>query len=262
MAKGVDSLVESADYDTSINVIGGLKDCSIIHQAITSFFDNGNAFDEKNTRLRTERSRMRIEHAVKEGFLKFHNQDHRDLIKSLFQNSAPGNELELVLYWQFALNNSLFRVVSSDLFMKTYFSGRTGIGKDDVVAYLKEIVPHDVEMKPKWSENTISTLATKYLNLLTKLNLIEGGRVKLFRYVKPTSEQIVIFLYFAKLFEPGNSDISTNGFLPLSFVPQEDFHRRLKRLSLKGLFNMDMNGVALKVELTYGYKEICDVLYG
>ncbi|MGZ4042325.1 MAG: BrxA family protein, partial [Bacteroidia bacterium] len=41
----------------------------------------------------------------------------------------------------------------------------------------------------------------------------------------------------------------------------DDIRDRLKRLSLKGFFNMDFNGVALNIELTHSYKEICDVLY-
>jgi len=49
--------------------------------------------------------------------------------------------------------------------------------------------------------------------------------------------------------------------LPISFIPYEDIQDRLKKLSLKGLFNMNFNGVALNIELIHSYKGICDVLY-
>jgi len=49
--------------------------------------------------------------------------------------------------------------------------------------------------------------------------------------------------------------------LPISFVPSEDVQDRLKKLSLKGFFNMNFNGVALNIELTHSYKGICDALY-
>jgi hypothetical protein len=52
-----------------------------------------------------------------------------------------------------------------------------------------------------------------------------------------------------------------NEMLPLSFIVVEDIRDRLKKLSMKGFFNMDFNGVALNIELTHTYKEICDVLY-
>ena len=38
-------------------------------------------------------------------------------------------------------------------------------------------------------------------------------------------------------------------------------HSRLKKLSLKGFFNMDFNGVALNIELTHSHEGICDALY-
>jgi hypothetical protein len=49
--------------------------------------------------------------------------------------------------------------------------------------------------------------------------------------------------------------------LPLSFIPSVDVQDRLKKLSLKGFFNMNFNGVALNVELTQSYKGICDALH-
>ena len=71
----------------------------------------------------------------------------------------------------------------------------------------------------------------------------------------------VIFLYFAKLYDSGNNNILSNTLLPLSFMVTEDLKDRLKKLSMKGFFNMDFNGVALNIELTHSYKGICDVLY-
>ena len=82
----------------------------------------------------------------------------------------PLSERELVLFWQFALNNRLFREISYQVYIKAYMSGRSGLSKDDITAYLKEFVSHNKELKLNWSENTINTLSTKYLNLMTKLN--------------------------------------------------------------------------------------------
>jgi hypothetical protein len=70
-----------------------------------------------------------------------------------------------------------------------------------------------------------------------------------------------LFLYFAKLYDPGTNNILNNELLPLSFMVTEDIKDRLKKLSMKGFFNMDFNGVALNIELTHSYKGICDVLY-
>ncbi len=191
----------------------------------------------------------------------FYNQDHKDLIQAIFQHNLPLPERELILFWQFALNNRLFREISSQVYIKAYLSGRSGLTKDDITAYIKDSVSHNKALTLKWSESTINTLSSKYLNIMTKLNFVEGKRIKSFKQIRPTAESLSIFLYFAKLYDSGNNNILSNTLLPLSFMVTEDLKDRLKKLSMKGFFNMDFNGVALNIELTHSYKGICDVLY-
>jgi hypothetical protein len=262
----LNSTIELGDYDTTINVIGGLRDCGVIYKAIESHFSEGDTLkdliSERNEfHLRTERSRERIERGVKGAFLHFKNQDHRDLIQSIFLGNVPLQEKELILFWQFALSNRLFREISSQVFVNAYFSGRSGISKDDIIAYLKEFLNQNKSLNLNWSESTINILSTKYLNLMTKLNFLEGSRKKSFRHIKMSAEPLTLFLYFTKLYDPENSNVLTNDILPLSFVGTEDLQERLKKLSLKGFFNMNFNGVALNIELTHSYQGICDALY-
>ena len=96
---------------------------------------------------------------------------------------------------------------------------------------------------------------------MSKFGFVSEGKTKSFNYVKTTSETVVVFIYFAKIFEPNNSDLLTNPFLPLSFVVESDLRNRLKKLSIEGLFNLNFTGVSLNIELTHSYKEICDVLF-
>ncbi len=253
------------NYDTTINIIGGLKDCDVIYKAMDSFFSQEDSLhdmvaDRNEFNLRTERSRTRVERAVNRAFLQFRNQDHRDLVQSLFQCDVSLLDRELVLFWQFALNNQLFFDISSKVFTRVYFSGRATISKNDIIAYLKEFFNQNKNFDLKWSESTINTLSTKYLNFMTKLNLLEGVRKKTFRHIKVSAESLVIFLYFAKIYDLDNRDILVNGMLPLSFVATEDIQERLKKLSIKGLFEMNYNGVTVNVELTHSYKGICDAL--
>lgn len=253
-------------YDTAINVIGGLKDCSVLIMAIKSHFSQSDTLKElvnqrNEFNLRTERSRTRIEREVRKGFLQFSNQEHQDLIRGIFSERVPIKDKQLFLLWQFALNNRLFREVTSKVFAKTYFSGRVSVSKEDIIAYLKEFLSQNESLQISWSQNTINTLSTKYLNLMSKLEFVTSGRIKTFNHIRPSSEAHVVFLYFAKLYSPNASNILINELLPISFIPSEGFQERLKRLSLKGLFNMNFNGVALNIELIHSYKGVCDVLY-
>lgn len=253
-------------YNTAINVIGGLRDSSIIFKAIDSYFSQTNSlkelFNERNEfNLRTEKSRTRIEREVRKAFLHFENEDHQELIQGIFNERVPLQDKQLVLAWQFALNNKLFREITSRAFVKAYYSGRASISKDDITAYLKEFLRQNKSLHISWSENTINTLSTKYLNLMSKLGFLSPGRVKSFKHIRLSSEAQVLFLYFAKLFSPSTNNILINKLMPISFIPAEDIQDRLKKLSLKGYFNMNFNGVALNIELTHSYKGICDVLY-
>ncbi len=255
------------NYDTTINIIGGLRDCGLLYGAIESHFNKDDSLreliSERNEfNLRTEKSRTRIERAINESFLDFKSQDHEDLIQSIFTGNAPLHEKQLILLWQFTLSNRLFREITLQVFIKGYFSGRINLTKDDIIAYLKEFLVQNKQLELDWSESTISTLSTKYLNLMTKFNFLEGARKKSYRHTNISSESLVLFLYFTQLYAPNSSNILTNDLLPLSFVTQEDIQDRLKKLSIKGLFNMNFNGVALNIELTHSFKGICNVLYG
>ena len=261
-----DSATETDGYDTAINVIGGLRDCIVIFKAIDAHFSESDSLKElieqrNEFSLRTEKSRARVQREIQKAFVHFKSEEHESLVQGIFSRQVPLQDRLLVIFWQFALNNRLFREISSTVFAKTYYSGRTSISKDDIVAYLKDSLSQKESLATAWSENTIKTLATKYLNLMSKLGFVSTGRSKTFNHIRPSSESQVLFLYFAKLFSPSNRNIRANEFLPLSFVPSDDVQDRLKKLSLKGFFNMNFNGVALNIDLTHSYQGICDDLY-
>jgi hypothetical protein len=258
--------IKTGSYDTTINVIGGLKDFTNLFKAMESHFSPDDSVrelvEQRNAfNLRTEKTRSRVERAIRRAFLQFYNQDHKDLIQGVFTADVPLHERELILFWQFALNNLLFREISIKVYMKAYFSGRAGLSKEDVTAYLKEFLSLNKQLQLSWSESTIKTLSTKYLNLMTKLNFLEGVRTKSFRHITASSESLILFLYLARLIDSGSDNILKNEMLPLSFVASDDVKERLKKLSIKGYFNMNYNGVALNIELKHSYKGICDVIY-
>lgn len=254
------------NYNTAINVIGGLSDSSVIFNAIDAHFSVLDTFNDfinnrNEFNLRTEKSRTRIEREVRKTFLQFKNEDHQVLVKEIFSNDIPLQDKKLALVWQFSLNNRLFREIMTFVFIKIYYSGRACISKDDITAYLKELIRQYSSHQIDWSESTINTISTKYLNLMSKLEFLTPGRVKSFRHIRPSSEAQVLFLYFAKLFSSSSSNILTNELLPISFIPLEDLQGRLKKLSMKGFFNMNYNGVCLNIELFHSYKGVCDALY-
>lgn len=258
--------IDIGTYDTAINVIGGLKDISVIFKALESYFSEDdslhNLIHQRNEfNIRTEKSRKRIESSVVRVFLQFKNENHRDLMQGICSEFVPQQDKELALVWQFALSNRLFREITIDVFVKIYYSGRSTITKNDIAAYLKELLLQKQSLNLNWSEITIDTLSTKYLNIMTKIGLLSTGRTKTFKNIRPSTEAQILFIYFSKLYESKNNNILTNEFLPISFIHSEDLQERLKKISLKGFFNMNFNGLKLNVELTHSYKGVCHDLY-
>lgn len=258
--------IDNDNYDTAINVIGGLKDFSVIFKALESYFNEKDSlhdliYNRNEFNIRTEKSRKRVESAVVKTFLRFKNEDHKDLMQGICSEGIPQQDKELVLVWQFALNNRLFREITKDVFVKIYYSGRLTITKNDISAYLKELLLQKQSLNLNWSEITIDTLSTKYLNIMTKLGLLSTGRTKTFKNIHPSTEAQILFLYFSNLYEPENNNILMNEFLPISFINTEDLQERIKKLSLKGFFNMNFNGLKLNVELIHSYKGVCYDLY-
>ena len=253
-------------YDTAINIIGGLEDFSVIFKAINSHFSESDSLNEfinqrNELNLRTERSRSRVEREIRKAFLQFKSEEHQTLVKEIFTERVPLQDKELFILWHFALNNRLVREISSQVFAKTYYSGRTSISKDDITAYIKELLRKNKALEIGWSEKTINILSTKYLSFMSKLGFLNFVRAKSFKHIRTSSEALVLFLYFARLFSPSNNNILENELLTISFVPHEDIQVRLKKLSLRGFFNMNYNGIALNIELTHSYKGICNALY-
>ncbi len=264
ITSNIDSNLDS--YDTSIKDIAGIKDYSLIFNIIEAYFDEPNSTDslitdENEFDIRTTKTRTKVNWAINKAILQFVSEDHKVLVSKIFQKQIPLQDKKFAFLWHFCLNNRLVREITVNVFTKVYFSGRVQISKEDIIAYIKEITNKGEPSKPSWSEETIYRLATKYLSLMTKLDFVTSGRVKTFNHIRPSSEAQVLFLYFSKLYAPDAANILDNGLLPTSFIGLEDIQSRLKKLSMKGFFDMSFNGVELNIETTHSHKDICDALY-
>ena len=239
---------------------------AVINKAIVAYFRDDDSVDElildrNELNLRTERSRKRMNRAIQEGFLDFKNKDHLSLIRCYFMREGNLPDTELILFWQYALSNDLFRMITTQVFVKAYFSGRAGLSKEDVIGFLKELINQNKNLDLGWSEKTISTIAAKYQTIMTKLNFLEGVRNKTFCHIQLSEESLILFLYFASLHDPNTRNILKNSFFPLCFISKEDILVRLKDIAMKDYFEMSFDGAILNVDLTTSYQGICDALF-
>lgn len=253
-------------YNSDINIIGGIPDYQLIFKAIELYTSGKAAMEDAIIKhnefdFKTEKARKRFLSAITSTFLNFQNKDHEELITTLFTHNMSLETKQLILFWQFSLSNRLFFEISRDVFVKSYFSGRVSFPKEDIVAYMKELVANTAELKDKFSDKTIDTIASKYLTVLKKLDLIEGRQKKTFKHIQVSNDALVIFIHLLKTIDPSGSDILKNKYLSLSMISQDSFSERAKQLAKKDLINMSFNGVALKIETIHPSKGIGNVLF-
>jgi len=248
-------------YNTDINIIGSIPDYELIYKAIELFSTNNEELEnliikDNQFDFRTEKSRKRFLAAVHSAFLDFVSDDHKELLIKLFKSNLSIRSKQMILFWQFTSTNKLFFEITKNVFIKAYFSGRVSLPKSDVVAYIKELVSKNDELKDAWSQNTIETIASKYLTILKKLELVEGSTKKSFKHIQLSNDELLILIYLIKTLEKENPNILNSQFLDFSFISKDSFLNRVKQLAKKDLFEMSFNGEQLKIELKTPYQGI------
>ncbi len=254
MTKNTDGPTKA--YNTDINTIGSIRDYRMIHKLLSLYaqdkmneteavFVHLNEFD-----FRTEKTRKRFLRAAESAFIAFNNDGHEAFIKKLFLQNLPDDLKQRILFWQLNFSNTLFHKITEDVFIKTYYSGRISLPKEEVEAYLIELISKHDELKNKWTEVTIEHLASKYLTILKKLDLMEGSAVKQFKHIHLSREALLIYLYLYMAAAPEKRNLFGNQDYLLTFTSKESLVEKIKQLSVKGLINIAMSGVNLNISPT------------
>lgn len=250
-------------YDTDINIIGSIKEINhIVFLIKVMLFPNFTKEEFINNELgaRASKSVSRIQNGVESAFLSFRGEEHEAFFTKLLSKDIPQTDIYFILYWQFLVNNLLFREITSELFIKYYFAGRAYLDKDDVLGFIKELKSKNISIS--WSESTLEVIASKYLNLMTKFGFLEKeGKKRVFKYISLSPELQVLSLCFATFYPSGDTNSLSNDLVKMSFIPQDDLVYKYKKLSMNGMFNMSFSGNVLKVDFNDSFERVIDVLY-
>lgn len=251
------------EYDTSINIIGSIKELDTIINLLKAelypdLYDKEKVKQELD--IRSEKSISRIEHGVRKAFLSFKDEDHEKFIYKLFGKQLSKFDMAFILYWQFLVINPLFREITEEVFVKYYFDGRAYIDSEDILGFIIELKKERKEID--WSESTLKIIANKYLNLMTKLGFIEKeGRKLTFSYLSMSPNMQILLLYFSRFYPPFSEGRLSNALAKLSFMPEEDLVQRYKVLSKEGWFNMSYNGEFISIDFNNDIESVIDALF-
>ena len=253
-------------YNTDINIIGSIPDYHLIYKALPLLLNDpkelenilvtNNEFD-----FRTEKSRKRFLSALNSAFVS-KNKTTDELASDLmlhFKNDE--NAQALLLFWLFNTNNKLFFELNRDVFLKYYFQGRAELPKEAVIAYIKDLISRVDDLKGKWSEITIDTIASKYLTILKKLKLLEGNQKKKFTLIRVSDELLAVFIHLIDLLENRKGNFLEDDFLGFTFISKDNILDRLKRIGKKDWVKINFNGVTLQVESVFNNNNIIDGIF-
>lgn len=211
--------------------------------------------------FRTEKSRKRFLSALNSAFIsknKNINELAAELIVYLKNDEASK---AVILFWLFSINNKLFFDLNKDVFLKYYYQGRAELPKETVIAYIKDLIGKNAELKGKWSEITIDTIASKYLTILKKLHLLEGHQKKRYCHIKITDELLAVFIHMIGLLESKKFNFLEDELIAFTFISKDSILDRLKKIGKKDWIKMNYTGTSLNVEASFNTNNIINGIY-
>ena len=249
-------------YNTQTNVISSVPDFNIILKVLSDY-SRGKSLDEIKDNLivgnvygiRTKSSRVRFYTAINSTFLQFKTQSHKDIITSIFTSDLAKDTKSFIGYIQMGVNNELFYLLTTKVLLDLLLQGRLTVDKQVFVSYIMNL-RNDNKENIKWTDETIGTIAYKYLTLMKKLGFLKGTQKKEFNSFVPTDEMIILVVYLIDSLNLEYSSFLKNPYSSLLLMTDEGIMERLRRLSLQNYLSVSTTGQDMKIELKHSYKDI------
>ena len=253
-------------FNTDINIVGSIPDYHLIYEALPLLIANDDKLiqllvKDNEFNLRTEKSRKRFLSALHSAFV---NEDRaiNEFVGMILDSKELDDKSKAIfLFWVFSINNELFRELNNRLFLKYYYQGRAEFPAKDVEAYLKDLINRTEELRGRWSENTTNTIASKYLTILKKLNLLEGSQKKHFCFIRVSDELIVCLIHLYSLMNQQGANFLDHEYSQWMFISKDSILERLKKIGKKDWIRMNYTGSALRVESGFENDKIVDGLF-
>lgn len=254
-------------YNSDLNFVGSIPNYDLLFLALSKINQKDrikeiqeilverNLFD-----FRTEEARGRFFRMIKSTIFNSYSGDQSDLLASIFDENCTYQNKNIVLFWQLCLSNRLFRDISVNVYLKNYYAGRSHLSARDVEDYIMHLKETDPTIG-EWSLKTIVPVASKYLTILKKLNLLEGTTKKQILPVAIDNSTMVIFVYLIKSINPDNINFFDSEFFQFSFMSKETFLSFAKKIGNMTFWDMTFDGTTLKFTLKLTPNKITHALF-
>ncbi|MDP8218301.1 MAG: DUF1819 family protein [Candidatus Theseobacter exili] len=251
------------NINTDINVLGSILDLNIISAFLNTGADNatGNVSSNNNlsnTKIKTTKSLKRYENAIKNTLVFFKDNEIKELFETVYAKEGLSDDCLLILFLNASFNNHLLDYFNQNIFFPAFFSGRIAIKKDEIIACINDL-KNTEEAVMKWSESTSDIMASKYLALLKKFHLLEGGRNKSIKHKYIDDKQFVLFIYWL-LKTDNKPNILENKWLPYCLLDKDTFMKRVLQKKFMKYLNVVYTGNTMKLEPLISYKDVYNEL--
>lgn len=243
--------------NSDINIIGGVPDYNLIRVYIA-----GEAKDKSSdeiqreyTSIKTEKAFKRFQRAIDKSMNSFKTSELKSMIQTLCNSQSLDDTILLLFFWNMSLNNEIFAYLNERVYFPILFSGRATVTAEEVLACLKELKQKEGALQ-KWSDSTMNVTASKYLTVMKKFGLLDGGIKKKIVYKNLSDKQFLLFIYWLMQAEE-SSNISESNWMKYGFMEKQFFIERCLQNKYRQYLNINFNGEILRAEPTMTYEEIC-----
>lgn len=239
--------------NTDINILGSIEDLHLIEFFLIVKQKSDIKVPTPLTSIKTEKSFDRYKKAIQSVMLHFPNKKIETLLKTVIQNESISPNSLLLLFWNTSHNNDLFHYLNQHVYFPALYSGRSSLKNDEIDACLMELKATSPEIQ-SWSKETIHIIASKYLTLLKKFQLVEGKTKKELLHYYLTDMQFLLFLYWVKAIDH-KSNILSNHWLPYSLMEKEAFLERILQKKYRKWLDFSFTGEKLSFEMNKSFEE-------
>lgn len=230
------------DINSDINILGGVPDYNLIRVYIA-----GEAKDKSSdeiqreyTTIKTEKAFKRFQRAIDKSMNSFKTAELRDMIQTLCSMEALDETMLLLFFWNMSVNNEMFAYLNEQVYFPILFSGRIIVTAEEVLACLKELKQEE-EALQKWSDSTMKIIASKYLTVMKKLGLLDGGIKKKIVYKNLSDKQFLLFVYWLMQAEE-TTNLSDSSWMKYGFMEKPCFIERCLQNKDRQFINISFNG--------------------
>jgi hypothetical protein len=241
------------NINTDINVLGSLKDFSIITLLLTQ-----PEVVQSHTLIKTIGSYQRYINTINRTLLKFQNSNVETLVRGMLLKEDPSFDSLLTLFWNASANNELLDYLNQKVYFPALYSGRMALKKDEIFACLQELKQSEFSLQD-WSDYTIDKIACKYLTVLKKFNLMQGSQNKTILH-HHINDKLLMHFVFWLLTVGTKSNILESQWLSYSLMEKEVFVQRILQKKFIKFIHINFTGDKLFIEPVISYKALYDGL--